>query len=138
MSETSEKVRIKHPIDPDSVSIQKDPFYPSAYIIALPLDSEPSYIWHRLFEQELWSSLDFWDRKVVIVGRELRLVTTRDRVGEKLGWLEELVTGTNKRVEEYNKKAKVERESKEVGRVEEDAIRTELSSWIVRRAGRTQ
>jgi hypothetical protein len=137
MSEMSEKVKIRHPIDPNSVSVQKDPFYPSAYIIALPLDSEPSYVWQRLFEQELWSSLDFWDRKVVIVGKQLKLVTTRDRVGEKLGWLEELITGTNKRVEEYNKKVRIEGEAKGVG-VDELAIRTELSGWLLGREKRTE
>jgi len=136
MSELAEKVRIKHPIEPNGVNVQKDPFYPSAYIIALPLDSEPSYVWQRLLEQELWSSLDFWDRKVVIVGREIKLVTTRNRVGEKLGWLEELVARTNKRVEEYNKKVRVERETKEVAAhiADEDDIRTELSRWLNSRA----
>jgi hypothetical protein len=136
MSEKSEKVKIKHPIDPNGVSVEKDPFYPSAYIIALPLDSEPSYVWQRLFEQELWSSLDFWDRKVVIVGRELKLVTTRNKVGEKLGWLEELVTRTNKRVEEYNRKVRAEREIKETAAHigDEDDIRTELSRWLTGKA----
>ena len=123
-----------HPIDPDRVSIQKDPFYPSAYIIALPLDFEPSYIWQRLFEQELWSSLDFWDRKVIIVGKELKLVTTRDRVGEKLGWLEELVTNTNKRVEEHNREAKAEKDAKEPPHVaDEEFIRTEVARWQLKR-----
>ena len=136
MSEMAEKVRIKHPIDPNSLNVQKDPFYPSAYIIALPLDSEPSYVWQRLLEQELWSSLDFWDRKVVIVGRDMKLVTTRDRVGEKLGWLEELVARTNKRVEEYNKKIRVERETKGTGAhiADEHNVRTELSRWLSSRA----
>jgi hypothetical protein len=137
MSEMSEKVKIQHPIDPNSVSVQKDPFYPSAYIIALPLDSEPSYVWQRLFEQELWSSLDIWDRKVVIVGKEMKLVTTPEKVGEKLGWLEELINGTNKRVEEYNKKVKIERETKEAGE-EEPAVRTELSKWLLGRERRTE
>lgn len=132
----SKKVKIKHPLDPNSVSVQKDPFYPSAYIIALPLDSEPSYVWQRLLEQELWSSLDFWDRKVVIVGRELKLVTTRDKVGEKLGWLEELVTHTNNRVEEYNRKVRAERETKETAAHigDEDDIRTELARWLTGKA----
>lgn len=136
MSEMSKKVKIKHPLDPNSVSVQKDPFYPSAYIIALPLDSEPSYVWQRLLEQELWSSLDFWDRKVVIVGRELKLVTTRDKVGEKLGWLEELVTHTNNRVEEYNRKVRAERETKETAAHigDEDDIRTELARWLTGKA----
>lgn len=129
----SEKVNIKHPIDPQNVTIYKDPFYPDAYIIGLPLDSDPSYVWQRLFEQELWSSLDFWDRKVVIVGRELKLVTTRERVGEKLGWLEELVTATNRRVEEYNINVKAAREVTDQKLVDEEDIRKELSGWLLRR-----
>lgn len=133
MAELGEKVNIKHPIDPQNVTIYKDPFYPDAYIIGLPLDSDPSYVWQRLFEQELWSSLDFWDRKVVIVGRELKLVTTRERVGEKLGWLEELVTATNRRVEEYNKKAKAAQEVTDQKLVDEEDIRKELSGWLLRR-----
>jgi hypothetical protein len=133
LAELSEKVNIKHPIDPQNVTIYKDPFYPDAYIIGLPLDSDPSYVWQRLFEQELWSSLDFWDRKVVIVGRELKLVTTRERVGEKLGWLEELVTATNRRVEEYNINVKAAQEVPDQKLVDEEAIRKELSGWLLRR-----
>jgi hypothetical protein len=129
----AEKVRIRHPIDPNSVAIHEDPFYPSAYIITLPLDSDPSYVWQTLFEQELWSSLDFWDRKVIIVGKEIKLVTTRDRVGEKLGWLEELVNATNKRVEEHNKKVGAEREAKKPGHMDQEAIRAELTGWLSRR-----
>lgn len=133
MVELSEKVNIKHPIGPQSITIYKDPFYPDAYIIGLPLDSDPSYVWQRLFEQEVWSSLDFWDRKVVIVGRELKLVTTRERVGEKLGWLEELVVATNRRVEEHNKKVTAVKEAADQKLVDEEAIRKELSRWLLRR-----
>jgi len=134
LAELAEKVKIKHPIDPKSVAIHEDPFYPSAYIITLPLDSDPSYVWQTLFEQELWSSLDFWDRKVIIVGKEIKLVTTRDRVEEKLGWLEELVNATNRRVEEHNKKVRAEKEAEKPRRIDEEAIRAELSGWLLRRA----
>jgi len=133
LAELSEKVNIRHPVDPNSVTIYKDPFYPEAYIIGLPLDSEPSYVWLRLFEQEVWSSLDFWDRKVVIVGKELKLVTTRERVGDKLGWLEELVAATNRRVEEHNKNVKAMKEVTEQKSVDEEDIRKELSRWLLRR-----
>jgi hypothetical protein len=132
--ELTEKVGIKHPIDPQNVTIYKDPFYPDAYIIALPLDSDPSYVWLTLFEQELWSSLDFWDRKIVVVGREIKLVTTRERVGEKLGWLEERVNATNRRVDEYNRRVKVEKQAKETGPKDEEVIRSELSKWLLSRA----
>jgi hypothetical protein len=134
--ELTEKVSIRHPIDPQSITIYEDPFYSDAYIIALPLDSDPSYVWLTLFEQELWSSLDFWDRKVVVLGREIRLVTTRERVGDKLGWLEERVNAANRRVDEYNRKIKGEEQAKETGPKGEEAIRSELSSWLLRRVSR--
>ena len=73
MVELGKKVNIRHPIDVHRVVIQRDPIYPHAYVISLPLDSYPSYIWQVFFEQELRASLDFWERKAVIVGSELNL-----------------------------------------------------------------
>jgi hypothetical protein len=133
LTELAEKVNIRHPIDPAHVDIQKDPFHPTAYIITLPLDSDPSYVWHTLFEQELWSSLDFWDRKVLVVGRAIKLVTASDRVEEKLHWLEGLVIATNKRVEEYNKKAKAEKEASRSKFLDEEQIRKDVSTWTLGR-----
>jgi alkylated DNA repair dioxygenase AlkB len=71
MAEPVGKINIIQPVNPERVHIEKDPFHPTALVVSLPLDSEPSYVWLTLFEQVLWSSLDFWDRKVVIVGKEL-------------------------------------------------------------------
>ncbi|HYB68217.1 MAG TPA: hypothetical protein VEC97_01600 [Candidatus Acidoferrales bacterium] len=133
MAKIAEKVNIKHPVDPMHVDIQKDPFHPTAYIITLPLDSDPSYVWHTLFEQELWSSLDFWDRKVLIVGSAIKLVTTRDRVEEKLHWLEKLVTATNKRVEDYDKQAKAEKVASGSKFMDEEEIRKGVSTWALSR-----
>ena len=132
LAEPTEKVNIKHPVDPNHIDIQKDPFHPTAYIITLPLDSDPSYIWHTLFEQELWSSLDFWDRKVLVVGRSIKLVTARDRVEEKLRWLQGVVTATNKRVEEYNKKVRAEKDASRSKFMDEEEIRKDVSTWHAR------
>lgn len=133
MVELGKKVNIKHPIDSHSINIQKDPIYPSTYIISLPLDSDPSYIWQAYFGHELSASLDFWERKVIIVGKELRLVTTLNNIEEKLGWLEKVVAVANKRVEEYNENVKKKREVEEITREAEKIIRTALSRWLVRR-----
>jgi len=133
LAELAAKVNIKHPVDPDKVDIQKDPFHPTAYIITLPLDADPSYVWHTLFVQELWSSLDFWDRKVLVVGKELKLVTTPDRVTEKLHWLEELMAAINKRVEEYNKTVRAERDAARTKFLDEDAIRKDVVTWYARK-----
>jgi hypothetical protein len=133
MVELAEKVTIRHPLDANHVDIQKDPFHPEAYIITLPLDSDPSYVWHTLFTQELWSSLDFWDRKVVLTGKTLRLVTTTDHVEEKLHWLEAVVTATNRRVDDYNKRAKAEENARKAKVLDQEAIRKNLSNWELNR-----
>jgi hypothetical protein len=133
LAELTEKVNIKHPVDPTHIDIQKDPFHPTAFIITLPLDSDPSYVWHTLFEQEIWSSLDFWDRKVVVVRKTIKLVTTRDRVGEKLHWLEGLVTATNRRVEEYNKQVRAAKDASMSKFMDEDEIRKHVSTWVLER-----
>jgi hypothetical protein len=54
-------------------------------------------------------------------------------VGEKLGWLEELVNATNRRVEEHNKKVRAEKEAKKPRQIDAEAIRAELSGWLLRR-----
>ena len=129
----SGKVNIIHPVDPNHVNIEKDPFHPTAYIVNLPLDSDPSYVWHTLFTTEMSSSLDFWDRKVVLTGKTLRLVTTTDYLAEKLRWLEQVVTATNKRVDEYNKRARAENDARRTKLLDEDVIRKEISSWQITR-----
>ena len=131
--ETAEKVNIKQPIDIQKISIQRDPFHHSAYIISLPLDSEPSYAWQTLFDAEMAASLDFWDRKVVVVGRELKIATTQEKLEEKLKWLEDVFEATNRRVEDFNKKAEMGLAATELSPKDEETIRSELSRWMVRR-----
>ncbi len=137
MAQLSEKANITNPTDPKSIDIQKDPLHPGAYIISLVLDSEPSYIWLTLFEQELWGSLDFWDRKVLIVGKSLKLATTPDRVEEKLRWLEGLVAGTNKRVDEHNRKVRAEQNASYEKYMDEDLIRKDVTNWALNRSRST-
>jgi uncharacterized protein YlxW (UPF0749 family) len=75
--------------------------------------------------------LDFWDRKVVIVGRSLKLVTTRDRVEEKLRWLENLVAAANKRADEYNRKVNAAQDASDEKLADEDAMRKDIASWAI-------
>jgi hypothetical protein len=137
LTQLSEKANIKNPTDPKSINIQKDPLHPGAYIISLSLDSEPSYVWLTLFEQELWGSLDFWDRKVLIVGKSLKLATTPGRVEEKLHWLEGLVVGTNKRVDEYNRKVRAKQDANDEKFMDEDLIRKDVTNWALNRSRST-
>ena len=124
-------MNIEHPADASNLLIEKDTFHKNAYIISLTLDSDPSYVWQTLFQKELESSLDFWERKVVITGKELKLVTTPDNISTKLEWLEKLVTATNKQIDEYNEFVK--RKSEEIRHEEQDTVRTEVSRWLLRR-----
>jgi hypothetical protein len=133
LTELAKKVNLKHPISVDHVDIRNDLFHPGAYVISLPLDAYPSYAWQTLFDLELWGSLDFWDRKVLIVGDQLKLVTTLNNLQDKLDWLDHIVVATNKRVDEHNRDVKAEKESKELGIADQTAIRNELAKWLVRR-----
>jgi hypothetical protein len=54
-------------------------------------------------------------------------------VEEKLHWLEGLVLATNKRVEEYNKKVRAEKDASKSKIMDEEAIRKDVSSWAVGR-----
>jgi hypothetical protein len=134
LDQLCERVNIKDPTDPKSIDIQKDPLHPGAYIITLALDSEPSYVWHTLFEQELWGSLDFWDRKVLVVGKTVKLATTPGRVEEKLHWLEGLMGGTNRRVDEYNRKVRAEQDASDEKLMDEDLIRKDVTNWALNRS----
>jgi hypothetical protein len=101
------KVNLKKSIDVDKIPIRRDSFLTNAYAIELPLDSQPSYEWQTMFEQEWKSSLLLWERKVVVVGDKLHLVTTPNEIGEKIDWLKRMIEATNTRVEELNKTQKI-------------------------------
>jgi hypothetical protein len=101
------KVHLKKPIDVDKIPIRRDSFLTNAYAIEFPLDSQPSYEWQAMFEQEWKSSLLLWERKVVVVGDRLHLVTTPNEIGEKIDWLKRMIEAANSRVEELNKTQKI-------------------------------
>ena len=102
MSRSSKKTNLTKPIDVSKILIQKDIFLTNAYVIELPLDSQPDYIWQTLFEQEWKSSLHLWERKVVVLGDKLLLITTPTEIEEKIDWLKKMIESANARVEEYN------------------------------------
>ena len=128
MSELGKKVNLMKPIDVDKIPIRRDSFYTNAYIIELPLDSQPDYIWQAIFEQEWKSSLHLWERKVVVVGNKLLLISTPTEIGEKIEWLKRVIESTNMRVERFNKTQQVieEDEKREELRKHENIIRDEL------------
>jgi len=107
------KVNLMKPIDVDKIPIRRDSFYTNAYVIELPLDSQPDYVWQTLFEHEWKSSLHFWERKVVIVGDKLLLITTPTEIEEKIDWLKRVIESTNMRVERFNQTQKTLEEAEE-------------------------
>ncbi len=128
MERLGKKVNLMEPIDIDKIPIRRDSFLPNAYVIELPLDSQPGYVWQTLFEQEWKSSLHLWERKVAVVGDTLLLVTTASEIDEKIDWLKKMIEATNKRVERFNQtqQAKESEQEAEELRKHENIIRDAL------------
>jgi len=105
LKEAVKKVNLKRQIDINTVTITRDHYFPSAYIIDLPLDSVPDHVWQDVLDHEWKSSLHLWDRKLFIIGDRLRLVTTIDDIEPKLDWIKQVIQKTNENIEEYNRTA---------------------------------
>ena len=133
MERSSKKVNLIESIEVDKIPIRKDSFSRNAYIIELPLDSQPDYIWQVIFEREWKLSLDLWERKVVIVGDKLLLITTPTEIEEKIDWLRKVIEATNMNVEKFNRNQRIMNEVEEAEALREheniirDALRTKLS-----------
>lgn len=97
------KVKLSEPINVDSIAISKDRYFADAYVIDLPLDSVPSHVWQDIFEREWKSSRHLWDRKLFVVGDNLRLVTTKYDLEDKLDWVKQVIERTNTSLDEYNR-----------------------------------
>ncbi|UCE43757.1 MAG: hypothetical protein JSV57_05245 [Candidatus Bathyarchaeota archaeon] len=128
MSRSSKKVNLMESIDVDKILIQRDIFLTGAYVIQLPLDSQPDYVWQTLFEQEWKSSLHLWERKVVVVGDKVLLITTPNEIAEKIDWLRKMIESTNMRVERLMlaQEVKEEAETTELLAKHENIIRDEI------------
>lgn len=102
---TAKKVKLLEPFDVDEIKIERDHYFPNAYIIDLPLDSTPDHAWQDIFEREWKSSRHLWDRKLFVMGHKLRLVTPPNNIKEKLDWVKQIIERTNKGIDEYNREA---------------------------------
>ena len=129
----SKKVNLIESTEVDKIPIRKDSFSRNAYVIELSLDSQPDYVWQVIFEREWKFSLNLWERKVVIVGDKLLLITTPTEIEEKIEWLRNVIEKTNMNVEKFNQTQRTikEAEKAEALRKHEniirDALRTKLS-----------
>lgn len=112
------KTNLAENIDAGTVNIRRDGYFPRAYVIDLALDSVPDHVWQDIFERQWRTSRHLWDRKLFIIGDTLRLVTSPEDIEEKLGWIKEIVTVTNKKVEDFNKQQEwTERASPQIQRL---------------------
>ena len=110
MKEIAKKVKLLKPFDADKITIKRDRYFRNAFIIDLPLDSMPDHVWQDIFEQKWKSSRHLWDRKLFVMGDELRLVTTADEFGDKLDWIEQVINETNKGIDEHITAVRIEEE----------------------------
>jgi len=104
------KVDFLNPIDVDKVTVERDYYFPNAYVIDLPLNAPPDHAWQDIFERECRVSTQFWERKIFVMGDKLRLVTTENEIEDKLGWIKKVVEQTNRKIDEYNRTFRVEKE----------------------------
>lgn len=100
METVSRKVNLLKPFDVDNVNIRKDEYFADAFIVDLPLDYVPDHMWQEIFEGKWKSSRHLWDRKLYVLGSQLRLVTSPDDFEAKLNWIENMILETNKAVDE--------------------------------------
>lgn len=135
MKELAKKVNLLEPMDVNKISIQRDHYFPNAYLIDLPLSAIPDHVWLDIFENEWKSSRHLWDRKLFVVGDKLRLITTVEDVEEKIKWVRQIVNQTNKGVDEYNQEinARLSRMEEEIKKqVLEDESKIEKIREILR------
>ncbi len=120
-------------IDVEKIPIRRDTFLSGAYVIELPLDSQPDYVWQTIFDREWKSSLHLWERKVVVIGDKLLLITTPTEIGKKIDWLRRAIESTNMRVEKFNQTQKIIEEEAKAGILSkhENIIRDELRMKFV-------
>jgi hypothetical protein len=130
MKEPVRKVMLLEPIDVGKIKIDRDHYFPGAYVIDLPLDSTPGHVWQDIFEREWKLSRQLWDRKLFLIGDELRLLTHPENIEEKLDWIRDVLERTNTSVELYNREAKaVEADTAKQARrriLEEKKSKTEM------------
>lgn len=133
MGMPSKKVNLMESIEIDKIPIRKDSFSRSAYIIELPLDSQPDYVWQVIFEREWKTSLNLWERKVVIVADKLLLITTPTEIEEKIEWLRKVIETTNMNVEKFNQTQRTLKEAEEAKalRKHENIIRDALRAKLL-------
>lgn len=110
MKEIAHKVKFLEPVDVGKIKVERDHYFPNAYIIDLPLDAQPDHAWQDIFDREWRMSRQLWERKIFVIGDKLRLVTTANEIENKLEWIRKIVEQTNKEIDEYNNMAPIEKE----------------------------
>ena len=136
VKEVAKRVELSEPIDVDKIRVERDGYFPNAYIIDLPLDSTPDHIWQDIFEWEWKASRHVWDRKLFIMGHSLRLITPPSDIQEKLDWVREIIERTNKRINKYNREAEarlVQKEQLKKQKLEEEKANIEMIKEILRK-----
>jgi hypothetical protein len=102
MKEAVKKVKLLKSAVVNEIRIERDHYFPNAYIIDLPLDLTPDHVWQDIFEREWRSSRQLWDRKLFLMGDKLRLITTSNDIEDKIDWVKQVIERTNENIDEYN------------------------------------
>jgi hypothetical protein len=52
LKEVAKKVKLKEYVDANTITINRDGYFRSAYVIDLPLDSVPDHAWQDILDRE--------------------------------------------------------------------------------------
>jgi len=95
----------------DKFTVEKDEAFPEAYAFYIKLSDKPDPLWVRYFEDEFKNALYLMKREIRVIGDKLRLVFGYgDNIQSHVKFAQQLVEGTNKRIEEHYRR--VEQEEK--------------------------
>jgi len=128
----AKRVKLLKHVDVEKIDVTRDHYFKDAFVIDLPLDRIPDHVWQNIFENEWRSSRHLWDRKLFVVGKNLRLVTSPDDIKDKLNWAAGVINRTNRGIREYNRGLEVqEMESAKI--VEKEKRQAEMIKDTLRR-----
>jgi hypothetical protein len=120
MTRLLRKVNLKEPIDPDKLNVEKAYPEKELYNVDFPLDSTPDYVWEQCFEREARIAILNLQRRVKIVGNNLRITAPLNEVNKgMIEGIKKLVNATNQCVEEYDKEM-LQREKVEQAKKKEE------------------
>jgi len=99
----------------DTDNIEKDNSFEKAYAFYIFLNTEPDYIWQKIFEHNRKGSLYLGKRKITIQQDKLRLVTSdEDNTKGQVDFAKKLIEETNRDYKNHKEREVKKEEQRKV------------------------